>query len=254
MGGDGVQMPRFFIKPEEVRGNSILITGEDVNHIKNVLRLRTGEEVILADGRGTDYTVELERFEPGCIVTKVIDSKTNASEPLLEVTLYQGLPKSDKMDLIIQKGIELGVSRIVPVMTERTVVRIDNRKDADTKVARWQRIALEAAKQSNRGRVPAVEYPITFQEALKRASDMQLRIIPYEKETGKGLKQLLANGTITSAAVFIGPEGGFTGKEVENAIQAGITPVTLGPRILRTETAGIAVLSILMYELGDVGG
>jgi 16S rRNA (uracil1498-N3)-methyltransferase len=254
MGGDGVYMPRFFIKPEDIQGGNIIITGEDVNHIRNVLRLRQGEELVLSDGKGTDYTVVLERFDPGSIVSAITGSRKNASEPQIEVTLFQGLPKSDKMDFIIQKGIELGVNRIVPVLTERTVVRIDNPKDADNKVTRWQRIALEAAKQCSRGRVPIVEHPVIFPEALKLAEEAQLRLIPYEKETGSGLKQYLKNRNFSRIAVFIGPEGGFSEKEVEKAILAGISPITLGPRILRTETAGIAVLSILMYELGDVGG
>ncbi|MCX7923215.1 MAG: 16S rRNA (uracil(1498)-N(3))-methyltransferase [Clostridia bacterium] len=245
-------MSRFFVNSEDIHSDYIDIRGEDINHIKKVLRLRCGDTIIVSDGNATDYTARIEKVETDYVRTAIIESIANTSEPPIEVTLLQGLPKSDKMDLIIQKSIELGVNKIIPVITERTVVKIDNKKDVANKVSRWQRISLEAAKQCNRGIVPTVEYPVTFAEALKIAEAADISIIPYEKEKTGSLKRCLDRKEIKKIMVLIGPEGGFSENEVEKAISLGIKPVTLGPRILRTETAGIAVLSILMYELGDV--
>jgi 16S rRNA (uracil1498-N3)-methyltransferase len=245
-------MPKFFVKSLDIFNQEINITGDDINHIKNVLRLRLGDNIIVTDERGMDYTVKLESFEATHIRTSIIQSYINKSEPNVKVTLFQGIPKSDKMDLIIQKCVELGVSKIVPVVTERTIVKIENQKDAIKKTERWQKIILEAAKQCNRGIVPQIMIPISFNEALECAGEAELGIIPYEKEVSNGLRGLLKQG-IKSVSVIIGPEGGFTENEIKRAENKGIKAVTLGPRILRTETAGIAVMSILMYELGDVG-
>lgn len=249
-------MPKFFIKESNVSLNQIVITGDDVNHIKNVLRLKQEDTIILSDGCGKDYIVKIDTFESDAIKTTILESKSNNTEPPIEITLFQGIPKSDKMDFIIQKSVELGVKKIVPVMTERTIIRFENHKDKVKKVDRWQKIVLEAAKQCNRGMIPTVEYPVSFNECLELAKEADLGIIPYEKEMENGLKNHLKNhlkNSIHKVAVIIGPEGGFAENEIKNAVNYNIKPVTLGPRILRTETAGITVLSILMYELGDVG-
>lgn len=247
-------MPRFFVNSKDIFDDNINITGEDYNHIKKVLRLKCGEIVTLSDGIGNEYVAEIEEFGEGFVHTKVIESYKNTTEPPVKVTLYQGLPKSDKMDFIIQKSVELGISRIVPVLTERTVVRLDSEKDALKKSERWNRISQEASKQCNRGIIPKIEIPISFKEAIKQTKDNVLALIPYEKESTNSLKQILKRvDNITEISVFIGPEGGFTEQEIEEAVNMGLNSVTLGPRILRTETAGITVLSILMYELGDVG-
>lgn len=245
-------MPKFFVSSADIYPDTIHITGEDVNHIKNVLRLKTGENIIVCDGNGTDYSAEIERFESDTIVARIAGRAKSVTEPPIDVTLYQGLPKSDKMDFIIKKSIELGVKRVVPVLNERTVVKIENKKDADKKVSRWQKIALEAAKQCNRGIIPEVGHPLSYYEALKQAEGSDLRIIPYERESVNNLKSVILKRNPSKISLFIGPEGGFSEKEIEEAVAAGVNPVTLGPRILRTETAGIAVLSMLMYELGDV--
>jgi 16S rRNA (uracil1498-N3)-methyltransferase len=188
------------------------------------------------------------------IETRIIETVKNITEPPVEIILYQGLPKSDKMDYIIQKGVELGLKGIVPVITERTVVKLADKKGEQKKCERWNRISMEAAKQSNRGIIPLVGLPIDFKKAVNAAKDFDISLIPYEKERGNGLKGVILNRIdAKKVSIFIGPEGGFAEKEIEIAIENGIYPVTLGPRILRTETAGIAVLSILMYELGDVG-
>lgn len=247
-------MPRFFINSNDIFDDSINIKGDDFNHIKKVLRLKCGEIVTLSDGMGKEYVAEIDQFGDGFVHTRIVESYDNTTEPPIKVTLYQGLPKSDKMDFIIQKSVELGIYKVVPVLTERTVVKIDNEKDALKKCERWNRISLEAAKQCNRGIIPKIEVPISFKDAIKQAKEKSLSFIPYEKESKNSLKQIFKSASnIDEIAVFIGPEGGFAEQEIDEAIGLGISPVTLGPRILRTETAGIAVLSILMYELGDVG-
>lgn len=245
-------MSRFFIDGGEITAGHIILKGEDVNHIKKVLRLEKGDNIILCDGECTDYLAEIEAFENGCVFAAVKNSYKNTNEPPVSITLFQGIPKSDKMDFIVQKSVELGVSRIVPVTNERTVVRINSGKDADNKVSRWRRIALEAAKQCNRGIIPLIDYPMDFMKALEDAGKHELAIIPYEMEKETGIGAYIKKENVKNAAVMIGPEGGFTQKEAELASDSGIRPVTLGPRILRTETAGIMVLSIMMYELGDV--
>jgi 16S rRNA (uracil1498-N3)-methyltransferase len=247
-------MPKFFIDDKNINGSVIDVYGDDVSHIKRVLRLKPGDTVTLCDGKGTDYIVAIDSIEQNFVRTNIVSTNVNIAEPPIEVTIFQGVPKSDKMDLIIQKSVELGVKRVVPVMTDRTVVRIENKKDAENKTTRWQRIALEAAKQCNRGAVPEIMMPVTFAESFKLLEKEDLCLIPYEKEAENGLKTILSNyKDVKKVSVFIGPEGGFSEKEVETAIRANIRSVSLGPRILRTETAGLTVLSILMYELGDVG-
>lgn len=246
-------MSRFFIDMNDIHDDVIQIKGEDVSHIKKVLRLRCGDNIVLCDGMGKDYLVSIKESGQDCITTEVISSQPAGTESSLEITLYQGIPKSDKMDFIIQKSIELGIRRIVPVSTERTIVKIDDIKDAGKKVERWQKIALEAAKQCNRGMIPQIEMPVTFDGALELCRQADLAIIPYEKETESRLRSCISSAHPRTVAVMIGPEGGFSEKEIEKAVTSGVRSVTLGPRILRTETAGIAVISILMYELGDVG-
>lgn len=245
-------MSKFFIEPENIFEEKIIITGEDVKHIKNVLRSKPGDEIVLSNGNGIDYIVKIDSLEAEQIITSIIKSFINENEPPIEVTLFQGIPKADKMDYIIQKCVELGVKKIVPVITDRTIVKIENQKDAIKKTERWQKIVQEAAKQCNRGIIPIVALPMKFDEALKLAAEAEFSIIPYEKEMENGLKGLLKN-RYENISVIIGPEGGFSENEIKDAVNKGIKPVTLGPRILRTETAGIAVMSILMYELGDVG-
>lgn len=252
MGGNGVQMSRYFVSETQIEDNRIKITGEDYQHLKKVLRAVKGD-VITVCCDGTDYTSVIDDICSDCIYSSITDKTVNVTEPTLKVTLYQGLPKADKMELIVQKCIELGISEIVPVITERSIVKINSEKDAQAKVSRWQKIALEAAKQCNRGLVPVVSMPVRFAEAVAGAFNKDLAIIPYEKESSVGFKEIvLACSNTKSAAIFIGPEGGFTEQEIELADSRGIRKLTLGPRILRTETAGIVALSLMMYELGDV--
>jgi 16S rRNA (uracil1498-N3)-methyltransferase len=179
----------------------------------------------------------------------------NITESPVKVDLYQGIPKSTKMDLIVQKCVELGVNRVFPVDTERVIVKASEEKGFSNKILRWQRIAEEAAKQSARGKVPDIESSVSFNIVLEKIKGYDLCIIPYEKENSTGLKHILrGKNNIKNAAVIIGPEGGFTENEVRKAEESGAIPVTLGPRILRTETAGFISLAIILYELGDMGG
>ena len=253
MGGDSFQMSKFFINRDNVSGDRVLITGEDVKHIRSVLRMEPGDILTVCDGDGKDYLARIAKMDSQAVTADIVEVKECGTEPPIEVVLYQGLPKSDKMELIIQKSVELGVKRIVPVITERTVVKLHSKDDAANKIGRWQKIALEAAKQCNRGMIPNIGFPLDFKTAVDMAGRAQLSIIPYEKEETSSLKNLLKN-CINTVSVMIGPEGGFSEEEIDFAKRSGVIPVTLGPRILRTETAGLAVLSILMYQMGDMGG
>jgi len=253
VGSHGVKMSKFFVNAGNIGDGAISITGEDVNHIKNVLRLKTGDKLLLCDGRGTDYEVVVEEFAHGLIRTSIVASYAGTTEPPIEVTLFQGIPKLDKMDYIVQKCVELGVGKIVPVINDRTVVRMDAGADVLKKVSRWRKIAAEAAKQCNRGIIPGVEQPQGFKEALRLAGDAEIGIILYENEKENGIRSCISGREIKKIALFIGPEGGYSENEIKNAVSSGMKTVKLGPRILRTETAGIAAISILMYEKGDAG-
>ena len=248
-------MSRFFIDKSCVDRETgrLFITGEDVNHIKNVLRAVSGDKIMVSDGSGSEYSAGIESIEKDKITASIIDIFSNITEPPIEITLFQGIPKSDKMETIIQKCVELGVKKIVPVLTERTIVKYNSLKDMENKTARWQRISLEASKQCNRGIVPEVGMPLKLEKAFETTCEYSLSLIPYENETLTSLRKHVSKHTGGSICIFIGPEGGFDENEIIKAQQWGIKPVTLGPRVLRTETAGSAVLAILMYELGDMG-
>lgn len=252
MGGNGVQMSRYFVNVNQIEDNRIRIVGEDYQHLKKVLRAVKGD-IITVCCEGCDYTAEIDEIGNDCIGSIITAADRNKTEPPLKVTLFQGLPKADKMEFIVQKCIELGVTEIVPVITERSISKINTDKDANAKVSRWQKIALEAAKQCNRGIVPSVGMPVRFSDAVNIAANKDLSIIPYEKESTAGFKDIASVcSNITTASIFIGPEGGFTEQEIEKAEDRGVRKITLGPRILRTETAGMVALSLMMYELGDV--
>ena len=254
-------MQHFFVSPSQINGHTIVITGEDVNHIKNVLRMKPGEEISIGNGADdNEYRASIKEIKDDEIICDLLFVKEDGVELPVGITLFQGLPKSDKMDTIIQKAVELGAVRIVPVATERAVVKLDAKKAASKK-ERWQKISEAAAKQSKRAIVPEVTLPMTMSEAVNMAASMNAAAIPYELENGMDgmnafvdrVKSLAGNkDTKPEVAVFIGPEGGFADEEIELAGNAGITPVSLGRRILRTETAGMTVLSILMYALETV--
>lgn len=248
-------MPRFFVEPEQVGGNKIIIEGKDVNHITKVLRMKIGDELTVSDGTGFDYYCAIERIEGDAVFCELRNKWESYSELPVRLTLFQGLPKADKMELIIQKTVELGVYEIVPVAMQRSIAKLDDKK-AGRKIERWQSISESAAKQAGRGIIPKVTEPMSFAQALEYAKGMDGILVPYEnakgisytKEVIKEAKAALEPNSYPRLAVFIGPEGGFADSEIEKAQEAGAKLVTLGKRILRTETAGMATLAILMYE------
>lgn len=250
-------MNRFFIPRENVnqQEKTLLIEGEDVKHIAKVLRLKAGDTIEVCDGQW-DYLGTIQRVSKDEVIAQYEAPLPLNQEPPITVRLYQGLPKGPKMELIIQKTTEMGISEIIPVITKRAVVQLKESKDGEKKQERWQKIAIEAAKQSKRGKIPTVLLPMEYAQALTHGKDNDLNIMAYELEQTQGLKPLLeANaGKVKSIGIWIGPEGGYEAAEVTAGIESGIVPVTLGPRILRTETAGLSLLSMIMYELGDLGG
>lgn len=243
-------MQHFFVTPSQVGETDIYIEGSDVNHMKNVLRMRYGEELTVSDGDNLKYRCAVERYEEGRAVLKILERMQSDTELSSRIYLFQGLPKQDKMELIIQKAVELGVYRIIPVSTSRCVVKLDEKK-AVKKAERWRQIAVSAAKQAGRGYIPEVVPVIAYQEALAQAKKLDVILIPYELERGmrETRKIIEAIKPGQSIAVFIGPEGGFEKEEVEQALGCGARAVTLGRRILRTETAGLTALSVLMFHL-----
>ena len=244
-------MSNFFIDSGNIDGEVAYITGSDVNHIKNVLRMKEDDEIRLSAGNGLLYTAKISEFLPDRIVCKIVDCEGGKSELPAKIILFQGLPKKDKMELIIQKAVELGVSEIVPVMMKRTIVKLEDSKKELKKLERWRTISLTAAKQSGRIIVPEVSEFITFNEAVKRAENLEYNLIPYENEKGmERARELVkeANGK-KSIGIFIGPEGGISEDELELAVKMGAEPISLGSRILRTETAGLALISVLAFEI-----
>ena len=241
-------MPRFFT--ENIDQNSGSITGEDAKHIARVLRMKNGQPLTVCDTKGYDYACIIEGITEEQIDLKVLSRSPSVTEPNVSVHLYQAMPKADKLELIIQKAVELGVYQVIPVAMKRCVVKLDDKK-ASSKLTRWQGIAEAAAKQSKRGIIPQITKVMTFAQALEYSRTAQVRLVPYELAEGMDrtreiIEQIQPGQDI---AVFIGPEGGFDEAEIGKVIEAGTQPITLGKRILRTETAGMTVLSILMYHL-----
>ena len=243
-------MYQFFVEPSQIQGKKVIITGSDVNHMKNVLRMKIGEEIAVKNGvDGKEYRCGIEAFAEDRVVCTLRFVREDGVELPSKIYLFQGIPKADKMELIVQKAVELGVFEVIPVAVKRCVVKLDEKK-ARSKAARWQGIAEAAAKQCKRGIVPAVREPMSMKEAAAYAREMDIKLIPYElaEDMAHTKKIIEAIRPGESVAVFIGPEGGFEESEVAEALAAGIEPITMGRRILRTETAGLTVLSWLMYH------
>ena len=243
-------MRHFFTEPANIQEHGIYMDGPDVNHMKNVLRMKPGEMVGGSDGGGHEYICRISKYDGERVLLDIESVSQRETELKSRIYLFQGLPKGDKMEWIVQKAVELGVYQIIPVATRRCVVRLDQKK-AEKKTERWNAIALSAAKQSGRKAVPLVKPVMSFQEAVDYAGDMDVVLIPYEMAEGMEKTRRIIQGLEPgqSVAVFIGPEGGFEDEEVGAAVSRGAEAVTLGRRILRTETAGLAVLSVLMYHL-----
>ncbi len=243
-------MPRFFAQEGQIGEKHILITGQDVNHIRNVLRMEIGDDVTVSDGKGTDYFCHIAEICKDRVELDIQDSWPSYVELPSRIYLFQGLPKADKMDLIIQKTVELGVFQVIPVITARTVVKLDQKKQ-EKRLERWQAIAKSAAMQAGRGVIPQVGPFMSFREALDMCAGLGLGVMPYEKAAGMAeAKELVRSAPgYRDIGIFIGPEGGFEESEALAARERGLHLISLGKRILRTETAGMAMLSILMFSI-----
>ncbi|NOW85725.1 16S rRNA (uracil1498-N3)-methyltransferase [Clostridium beijerinckii] len=252
-------MHKFFTEPHNISETEGKILGDDVKHIYKVLRLSEGEEVVLNNCEGIEYLGEIETITKSEVIVKIIKRLDINNESKVKVHLFQGLPKGQKMDLIVQKGTELGVSEFIPVTTARVDVKL---KGEFKKLDRLNRIALEACKQSKRSVIPQVKEVIDFNEAISELKKMDLIIVPYENAEDFGIKTLVRKlerdsvdlDTINNVGILIGPEGGLEESEIDDLKEQGAYIVTLGNRILRTETAGFTATALIQYELGDLGG
>lgn len=246
-------MYHFYVENSNIFEQEIRITGADVKHMKQVLRMKPGEKIIICNGQGKDYYSIIDRIEEQEIIARIEKIRETESELSTKLILFQGIPKKDKMEFVIQKAVELGVYEIVPMLTKRTIVKLEEKKKEQKKIERWSEIAKSAAKQSGRGWIPRITEPLSFREALKKASSLDAAMVPYEAEEGIVAAREYVSGLkgLSTVGILIGPEGGFEEEEIALAKQFGIRPITLGKRILRTETAGLAVLSILMFALEE---
>ncbi len=247
-------MHKFFTPSSYIADNKGKIVGEDVKHIYKVLRLTEGEEVILNDCGGIEYLAKINEVTKTQVNLDIIEKLDVNNESDVEIVLFQGMPKAQKMDLIVQKGTELGISKFIPVITERVDVKL---KGDFKKLDRLNRIALEACKQSKRSIIPEVLKPIEFEELLNTINSFDLIVVPYENREDYGIKALMKDinkENIKRIGIVVGPEGGFEEEEIERLKDAKAFIITLGKRILRTETAGFVATSLLQYELGDLGG
>ena len=245
-------MPKYFTEPENIKDGFIEIFSDEAKHILNVMRMEIGDTLTICDGQSNDYLCRICETGKNCLKAKIEETTKSESEPKTKITLYQGLPKSDKMELIIQKAVELGAYSVVPVAMKRSVVKLDDKK-AKSKVARWNTIAESAAKQSKRSIMPKVSDVVSFKQAVAMASELDVLLLPYECAEGiEHTRQVIASiGKGKSIGIFIGPEGGFDKDELELATNAGADIITLGRRILRTETAGLMLMSVLMYNMEE---
>lgn len=247
-------MHKFFLALEDISLEEALIRGEDVKHIYKVLRLDIGEKIIINNGNGCEYLGEIYSIDKTLVKVKILEKLDINNESPIEIYLFQGLPKATKMDLIVQKNTELGIKEITPILTSRVDVKL---KGEFKKIDRLQRIALEASKQSKRTLIPKIREPIALEEVIDRVSNFDLVIVPYEDETEVTIRQMvmsLDKNNIKTVAIIIGPEGGFEKEEIKILKETGAKIITLGPRILRTETAGFTATTLVQYELGDLGG
>ena len=249
-------MYQFFVNDDQININEkkVVIRGTDVNHIKNVLRMKQGEEVSVSNGLdGREYRCAIESVNDDEVIMELRFIKEDSNELPAKIYLFQGLPKADKMEMIIQKNVELGVFEVIPVSMKRCVVKLDQKKAA-SKTERWQEISRAAAKQSKRGIIPEIKTPMNYKEAISYASDnCDIKLLPYEMAVDFSKTRELLSGIDSGSkvAIFIGPEGGFDDSEINEALLAGFDTITLGKRILRTETAGMYVMSVLSYLLEE---
>ncbi len=248
-------MPRFFVPKEQISDTAVVIMGDDAHHISRALRMAAGERITVCDMQSAEYECELTDFLPDRVCARILDTRTSDTEPPYHAHVFQALPKGDKLDSVVQKAVECGAAELTTFESERCVVRLKGENEGK-KVERRQRIALEAAKQSGRGIVPTVHSTLSFARAVEEASRAQIALFCYEGEGTEPLptvlkrcKAELAADAVPTVSLLIGSEGGFSPSEAEAAKQAGLIPVGLGKRILRTETAASFALACLVYEL-----
>jgi 16S rRNA (uracil1498-N3)-methyltransferase len=240
--------PRVFVAFDKVVENFATIEGSDVNYLKNVMRLKVGDELSIMDSKSKEYNAKIKSYSNDEIMVELLGEKHPKSESRVKITIAQGIPKNPKMDLVVQKATELGAQRIVPIKTERSIVKMSEDKE-EAKVNRWQKIAKEAAEQSGRLIIPFVDEPIEIKELLIMKNDFDKCVVLWEMEKEMSIKRFLQeNHDIKSLLVLIGPEGGFSHDEVEMVKKEGFISVNIGSRIVRTETAAITVLSMIDYE------
>ncbi|NMA85898.1 MAG: 16S rRNA (uracil(1498)-N(3))-methyltransferase [Tissierellia bacterium] len=244
-------MHRFFVDIDQLEDNEIKIIGKDVKHIKDVLRLREGENIEIVS-HGNTYISQILSLNSDSIITNIIESFPGENEPMVDIILYQGIPKGDKMEYIIQKNVELGIKEIYPIVMNRTVVKFKDKKKEINRINRWQSISDEASKQSKRDILPKINDIISFKEMLEILKDKENIIVPYEEEKTLNLKDILKDNEAKEVHLIIGPEGGFEEDEIEALKEINGQIISLGPRILRTETAGLVVSSIVLYEFGSL--
>lgn len=249
-------MHKFFVDEDNIIEDVVIIEGNDVKHIYKVLRLKEGTKVNINNCKGQEFLGVIDKIDKSKVQVKILEKLDVNNESPIEVYLYQGLPKSTKMDLIVQKCTELGIKEITPVITNRVLSSLGEIKRENKKVDRWNKIAFEACKQSKRTRIPKVNDIIKFDTLKDKLEDMDLIVVPYENAENYGIKQMMKNldSQVKKVGIIIGPEGGFEEEEVISLKDIGSHIITLGPRILRTETAGFTCLTLIMYELGDLGG
>lgn len=247
-------MHKFFVTPNNIIGKKAIIEGDDVKHIYKVLRLQVGDKIIINNSQGQEYLGSISDINKSSVTVDLLETVEHNAESNIQIDLYQGLPKSSKMDYIVQKATEIGVNSIIPIITERVVVK--NEISEFKKTDRWKRIALEACKQCKRTLIPEVKGPMIFGDLIKNLKEYDLIVVPYENKEHYGIKKMCKNikNEIKTVAIIIGPEGGFEEEEIKSMEAIGAHIVTLGPRILRTETAGIVTAALLQYKLGDLGG
>ncbi|TCL64286.1 16S rRNA (uracil1498-N3)-methyltransferase [Hydrogenispora ethanolica] len=248
-------MTRFFIPADQITGEQVVLKGADAHHLSKVLRSKVGDELTVLNGKGEEYRAVLTALQPETVRAELIETVGRQAEAAVRIHLVQGMPKGEKLEWILQKNTELGVAGFQPVMTERSTVRLDPPARAK-KLERWSKIIREAAEQSGRQLLPELEPIREWRELLRRPFRPGLVLIPWEGERTRSLRQALTEhqGVPDVLTVLIGPEGGFSLAEVEQAQDLGAVPVTLGPRILRTETAGLAVAAAILYHYGEMGG
>ena len=246
-------MHRFFVSHESIEGDQVSLQGEVAHRLSRVLRLSPGDQVLLLDGSGNEYQVRLSAFDKDNVQGRVEAVKRGAGEPATKITLYQGLLKGEKFQWVLQKGTELGISAFVPMNCARSIAHPGERWTT-SKLRRWEKIICEAAEQSGRSILPRLYDPVSFGDACCNMAGNGISIIPWEEETSRGLRAVLGGGKPAHVNLFIGPEGGFEETEIAGAVGCGISPVTLGKRILRAETAGLVAAAAIFYHLGDIGG